>query len=218
MRSLNDRHTAAPIAPLKVKDLTTAAGLTRAAKSLNASPEDMVRFYAYSKGYIEEDPRLGDISIGKSSGGDFYDIDKNRIALSSSDPDVYAHEMGHAERLHDSSGFYKGVLKGSKAVSSMLNLGSIPIGGAVTYTEGLTSNTKKNILRGLASASALAALPNLVEEVGATANALGKSNEALRSLRKLAPGLASHSFHGLSGPATYYLFSKLNKERRGQND
>ena len=215
MRSLNDRHTAAKIAPLKVRDLTTAAGLTRAAKSLNASPEDMVRFYAYSKGFIEEDPRLGDISIGKSSGGDFYDIDKNRIALSSPDPDIFAHEMGHAERLHDSSGFYKGVLKGSKAVSSMLSLGSIPIGGAVTYSEGISNKTKKNLLRGLAGASALAALPNLVEEVGATTKALSKSTESLRTLKRLAPGLASHSFHGLSGPATYYLFSKLNKERRG---
>ena len=212
MRGLSQKP-AGKAAPLTIGALTTASGLTRAAKALNASPEDMVRIYSYSKKFIEDEPSLASMEIGKSSGGSFYDIDNKRIALGTSDPDVFAHEVGHAQRLHDASGAYKTLLKGSKALTRMLGMAALPGAASLTYSPAVDDSNKKTILRGLAAASALAALPNLAEEVAATANALSNSTSKLKTLKNLAPGLASHSFHDLSGAGTFSLFSHLQKGR-----
>jgi len=210
MRGLSQKP-AGKAAPLTIGALTTASGLTRAAKALNASPEDMVRIYSYSKKFIEDEPSLADMQVGKSSGGSFYDIDKKRLALGTSDPDVFAHEVGHAQRLHDAGDTYKSILKGSKALTRLLGTAALPGAAALTYSPSVDDSSKKTILRGLAAASALAALPNLVEEVAATSNALANSTSKLRTLKNLAPGLASHSLHDLSGAGTFSLFSHLQK-------
>lgn len=211
MRGIKDKpHGAA--APLTLGDLTKAQGLVRFAKALNASPEDMVRVNSIAKKYTSSNPDLSDIRVGKSTSGDFYDIKHNRIALSSPDPDILSHELGHANRLHNSSSTYKNVLKGTKFLNKMLGAGSIPIGGAISYSKTIDDSNRSSVLKGLAAASVITALPNLAEEAMASANAVRNSTEKLKTLTKLLPGFGSHALHDLGGAGTYLLFDQLTKK------
>lgn len=211
MRGTKDRPHGAG-APLTLGDLTKATGLVRFAKALNASPEDIVRVNSIAKKYTEQDPSLSDLRIGKSTSGDFYDIRNNRIAVSSSDPDILSHELGHAARLHGASASYTNLLKGSKILNKVIGAGAIPIGGAVSYSNAVSDKNRSTLLRGLAVASAVSALPNLAEEAMASAAAVRNSTEKLKTLGKLLPGFGSHALHDLGGAGTYLLFDKLTKK------
>jgi hypothetical protein len=211
MRGLKEKpHGAAT--PLTLGDLTKATGLVRFAKALNASPEDMVRVNSIAKKYTSSNPDLASLRVGKSTSGDFYDIKNQRIALSSSDPDILSHELGHASRLHGSSNAYKSVLKGTKFVNKMLGAGAIPIGGAISYSKIIDEGHRSSILKGLAAASMLTALPNLAEEALASATAVRNSTEKLKTVAKLLPGFGSHALHDLGGAGTYLLFDQLTKK------
>tara|TARA_B100000214_G_scaffold375467_2_gene361976 strand:+ start:2321 stop:2962 length:642 start_codon:yes stop_codon:yes gene_type:complete len=201
-------------APLTLGDLTKAKGLVRAAKALNASPADMVRINSIARKFVKEDPTLSDLNIGKSSGSDFYDIKKDRVAIRSSDPDILAHEIGHAARLRSKGNTYKHVLRGTKALNSLLTSAALPLGGAASYSSSLKDEHRSTVLKGLAAASALSAIPNMTEEVLASASALRHSTDKIRTLTSLAPGLASHALHDLGGTGTYLLFNQLaNKDK-----
>jgi hypothetical protein len=199
-------------APLTLGDLTKAKGLVRAAKALNASPEDMVRINSIAKKYINDDPGLSELSIGKSTGGDFYDIKNDRIAIRSADPDILSHELGHAARLRDSSDIYKSILRGSKAINKVLGVGSIPIGGAISYSKSIDDGNRSGILKGLAIANAITSLPNLAEEALASAHAMSNSTNKLKTLTTLLPGFGSHALHDLGGSGTYLLFDQITKK------
>lgn len=216
MRGLKDKpHGAA--APLTLGQLTKATGLVRFAKALNASPEDMVRINSVAKKYIKDKPHLANLSIGKSTSGDFYDIRNNRIALSSADPDVFSHELGHAARLGDSSKTYKKVLGVSRFLNKMLNTAAIPLSGAVSYSPVVEQKHRAPILKGLAVATAITALPNLAEEALASADAINKSTEKIKTLSNLVPGFGAHTVHDLSGAGAYALFSQLsNNTKKGK--
>lgn len=210
MRGLKDKpHGAA--APLTLGQLTKAKGLVRFAKALNASPEDMVRINSVAKKYIEDKPHLATLSIGKSTSGDFYDIRNNRIALSSSDPDIFSHELGHAARLGDSSSSYKKVLGVSRALNKILNSAAIPVSGALSFSPLVDQKHKSSILKSLAVATAVTALPNLAEEALASADAINKSTEKIKTLTNLVPGFGAHAIHDLGGSGAYALFSRLSK-------
>jgi len=200
-------------APLTLSDLTKARGLVRAAKALNASPNDMVRINQVARSYLKEDPSLSTLVIGKSTGSDFYDIKKDRVAISSSDPDILSHEIGHAVRLRNSSNTYKNVLTGAKALNKFLAKGALPVGGAVSYSKAVSDKNRGTILTGLAAASVLSAIPNLTEEVMASTRALKNSTNKLQTLAKLAPGLSSHALHELGGAGTYALYKTLKEKK-----
>lgn len=209
MRSLKDRPNGAS-APLTLRDLASASGLVRFSKAMNASPEDAVRVHSIAKKYLEDRPELSTLRIGKSTSGDFYDFKNNRLAVSTSDPDILNHELGHAKRLMGASSVYTGLLSHSKTLNSLLNKGSLPIGGSISYSNSIESKDKPILLKTLAAASVISALPNLAEEVLATSNAVANSTEKLKTLTSLLPGLGSHALHDLSGAGTYLLFNRLS--------
>ena len=212
MRSFKDKPQG-NAAPLTLRDLTKATGLVRFSKAMNASPEDAVRVHSIAKKYIESDPGLGSLRIGRSSSGDFYDFKNKRVAVSSSDPDILSHELGHAKRLHGSSGAYTSFLSGAKNLNSILGKSSIPLGGAISYSSHIKEENKPTILKGLAAAAVISSLPNLVEEVLATNNAVANSTEKLKTLTRLLPGLGSHAVNDLSGAGAYWLFNKINDRK-----
>lgn len=212
MRGLKDKpHGAA--APLTLGQLTKSQGLARFAKALNASPEDIVRVNSMAKKYIESNPNLENLRIGKSTSGDFYDIKNNRIALSSSDPDILGHELGHAARLSDSSTTYKKLLNASRTVNKYLGAGALPIGGAISYSSHIDDKNRAPLLKGLAIATAITALPNLAEEALASANAVRKSTEKIKTLTRLVPGFGAHALHDLGGAGAYALFNQLAQKK-----
>ena len=212
MRGLKDKpHGAA--APLTLGQLTKAKGLVRFAKALNASPEDMVRVNSVAKQYVQDNPNLKDLKIGKSTSGDFYDIKNNRVALSSSDPDILSHELGHAARLSDASSTYKKLLNTSRTVNKYLSAGALPIGGAISYSSHIAEKNRAPLLKGLAIATAITALPNLAEEALASADAVRKSTEKIKTLTRLVPGFGAHALHDLGGAGAYALFNQLAKKQ-----
>jgi len=215
MRGLKDKPHRGTV-PLTLGQLTKATGLVRFAKALNASPEDMVRVNSIAKKYIADDPRLKELHIGKSSAGDFYDIRNNRVALSSSDPDILSHELGHAARLSNAGSTYKKFLSASRGINTLLSAGALPIGGAISYSSQIKEENRSPILKGLAIATAITALPNLAEEALASANAVRKSTEKIKTLTSLVPGFGAHALHDLGGAGAYALFNQLALKEEGK--
>lgn len=213
MRGLKDKpHGAA--APLTLGQLTKAKGLVRFAKALNASPEDVVRVNSIAKSYIKSNPNLADLKIGKSTSGDFYDVKNNRVAVSSPDPDILSHELGHAARLSNSSSTYKNLLSFSRNANKFLSAGAVPIGGAISYSSHIKEENRAPLLKGLAIATAITALPNLAEEALASAKAVGKSTEKIKTLTRLVPGFGAHALHDLGGAGAYALFNQLARKNK----
>ena len=196
---------------LTLRDLTNAKGLLRLAKATNAPAEDLLEIKRMATNFVNSSPEIADLNIGKSTGGNFYDINKNRVAVSSSNPAILAHEIGHASRLHDSSNFYKKLLMKSRALNATLNASSIPVATLVSSSD-MDKETKSTILSGLAAVTAISAIPNLAEEALASASAIRNSTDKLRTATKLLPGMAAHSFHDLYGAGGYLLLNRLSKK------
>ena len=199
--------------PLTLRDLAKAQGLLRLNKALGGGHEDMAKIMVMSSKYLKDDPDLAPLTVGLSTGGDFYDITKNRVGLTSSNPNVFAHEVGHAKDLADSSGLYKNViLRGSRKVNHLLGLSSLPIATAIA-TSNLSDAAKDKILKGGAAISALTAAPNLTAEAAASINAVKHSPSKMNTLYDMLPGGASHLLKDLGGMGAYLA---VNAVRKGQ--
>ena len=161
--------------PLTLRDLSKAQGLVRLNKALGGGDTDMARILAISNKYLKDDPDLARLTVGMSNNGDFYDINKNRVGLTSTNPDVFAHEVGHALDMQSKSDFYKNqVLKGSRRLNDLLNYSSMPAAGLIA-TSKLEDATKNKLLLGMAGVSLASALPNLTAEAAASINAYHRS-------------------------------------------
>jgi hypothetical protein len=195
---------------LRFGDLASNPGVSKFLNALGGSPELSPEIKALAIKYLEQDPTLRDMEIGKvPKGRDAFNWGTGRLAVSSPDPDILSHEASHAKMLREES-LYRDILGMSKRIVGLNNLASIPAILGIRSFLG-DSDTGNTILKTLAGASILAAAPNIIEETRATAEALAKSDDKLRTAIALGPGLASHYAHDLVAPTAYYLAgSKLD--------
>ena len=196
---------------LRFKDLVTASGLDRLANAVQASNEQVADIHALAARYLANHPSLADLPIGKTTSGGFYDFRNNRLALGSGDPDVFSHEVEHAIRLKDAPGFYKNLLGLSKKMVLLNNVAAVPASMAIAKLIK-DEKLREKALLGSAALGTLAAAPNLFEEAVASARALGKSNDRLRTALKLSPAFGAHLLHDMTAPGLYYGFSGLGKD------
>ena len=201
----NKSHNNSEVTPgLRFGDLASNPGVTKFLKALGGNPNLSPEIKALAIKYLEKNPSIRDVEVGKvPSGGDSFNWASGRLGVSSSDPDILSHEASHASRLKEDS-LYRDILGMSKRVMGVNNMVAIPAILGIRSFVG-DSDSRNTILKTLAGVSALAAAPNLVEETRATAEALTKSEDRLRTALKLAPGLASHFAHDMIAPTAYYL-------------
>jgi len=199
--------------PLKVKDIASADKI-ELLKDLLGSPEDtkLTSSQRIALNFLKKNPHIADTRVGKSIGGSFYDFANNRLGIHSDSPDILAHELGHAARLADASDTYKSILKGSKRLSSINNMVSMPIASLIALNKKMETSSKKHALRNLAIVSAGISSPNLFEELAASYNAANNSDSPIRTAVGMIPGIVNHSLNDLSAPLTYTAVNKLVKD------
>jgi hypothetical protein len=182
--------------PLTLRDLATAQGALRLQRALGGSDEQTGKSLLVASRFLKDNPELGSLQIGRASSS-FFDHNNPRVGLSSSDPSVLAHELGHAADLGLDSSLYKNTITPySKSLVGIMDRAALP---AALAASSLFSNEDSTRYINYATAvAALAATPNLYNEAKATHIAASKSNDYLKTIAKLAPGFVSHSLESLS--------------------
>jgi len=199
--------------PRAHRDLAKAQGLLRLNKALGGGHEDMARIMVMSNKYLKDDPDLSSLTVGLSSNGDFYDITKNRVGLTSSNADIFAHEVGHAKDLHSKSNFYKNiVLKGSKKLNRALDWAALPT-ATVLAAGPIKEENKSLAFKSLIGLSALSAIPNLASEFIASREAVGKSKNKKETFFEMLPGGLSHLKTDLTPAAKFMAVDTIRKNK-----
>ena len=103
---------------------------------------------------------------------------------------ILGHELGHAENLEDAS-YYKTFLGAARSVANIANSLAIPAALAIRLLmdDAKSRNQVLNLMTGITAA---ANAPVLTEELGATLNALKRSDNKLEDLKTLGPAFLSH--------------------------
>ena len=183
---------------LTLRNLATAKGAVRLREALGGSDEDYARMLVLSNKYLKDNPDLAPLTIGTSRKGSFYDHKKNRVGLSSSNPDVFSHELGHAVDLGASSNFYTNIITPySKRLSWALNQAALPAAVAVAASN-LQETTKQRLFNYAKGLAAISAAPNVINELRATHIASKNAPSYAGSLARLSPGLVAHGMDSLS--------------------
>lgn len=182
--------------PLTLQDLATASGALRLQRALGATDEQASRSLLLANKFLAENPQLSNLRIGRASSS-FFDHNNPRVGLSSADPDVLAHELGHAVDLGLESSLYKNTITPySKSLVRVADRAALP--AALALASMTAPETSTRYLNYGSLAAALAAAPNLYNEARATHIAASKSNNYLKTVAKLAPGFIAHSLESLS--------------------
>lgn len=168
----------------------------------------MHRIQERAQAYLEDDPGIAGTRIVKIPEGGVFDIMADRIGLSSADPDVLAHEAEHSRTLRGGGGFYGDVLNLSKTMTEFGNIAALPvILGMRAFIDD--PDTRKNVLKTLAGVTALAALPNILEEGRASVRAATRSPATMDSVSTLLPAFGEHALEGALAPALLLAGTKL---------
>ena len=182
--------------PLRLKDLASAQGALRLQRALGSTDSQAAESLVYAQRYLKDHPHLSGLEIGRSTQS-FFDHDRSRIGLSTSDSAILAHELGHAADLGVAPSLYKNVITPrSKQLVNLMDRVALP--GAVAISTLVDRDTATKYLNYTSAVAAAAAAPNLYNEAMATHIAASKSNNYLKTLSKLAPGFIEHGFHSLS--------------------
>ena len=195
---------------MKIKDLATLSGSERIRLALGLDKEQANKIKLIAKSMTEVNPHIKNLRVGKSKPGvSFFDFKNNQVGIGHKSPDVLAHELGHAISLANSSKFYKSLLKSTKKLTNFSNAASFPLAGFAALSPTMSKDKKMRLLNYATIASTAVTMPNLFEELKATALAAKHSPNKITTGISLLPGLISHLSHDLTAPATYLLTKQL---------
>jgi len=184
------------------------AGATRLTNAVGGDSKATRRIQERAQSYLDYDPDIANVEVVKIPDGGVFDILNNRIGLSSSNPDIMAHEAEHARTLRSGGGLYGALLNLSKKTTALSNIAALPVVlGMHAFVDD--DNKRKNILKALAGFTALAALPNILEEGRASARAIVGSPATLDSVGTLLPAFGEHALEGAIAPALLLAGMKL---------
>jgi hypothetical protein len=119
----------------------------------------------------------------------FFNYAHNRVSTGMMDPDVIAHELGHAENTQNSPIYQKFLtaVRGLQALNKTIMLPAM-----LGMHAFMGDDKRRDIVATLAGVSSALAAPIVHEEMSASANAVGNSDDKLRTLKRLLPGLGAH--------------------------
>lgn len=154
---------------------------------------------------LSEDPRLKDIKIKKAPKGvpGAYSITDDEIYMGVNNPNVLAHELGHAQNVRNTK-LYGKLLSVVNAANRVNQRASLPAMLAIRalVKDKDTRNEAFNILSG---ASAALAAPGLAEEFGASISAFKHAPDKWEATKDLLPAFLSHALASSVPVATYQL-------------
>jgi len=121
-------------------------------------------------------------------------------------PAVAAHELGHARNMRNSK-IYGRVLQAAQGVTNVNNVAALPAMLAIRTLIG-DQDTRREVLNILSGASAALAAPGLVEEMGASLEAVRNVPDKLQAVKTLIPAFLTHAMHAMK-PVMVYQAGKL---------
>lgn len=191
-----------------LKALTSDAGTESLSRSAGgASPEALARIRELVKNQLAKHPELKDIQVQprENFNNASYRFTDQTLTSGLADPDVIAHELGHAQNLHDAP-VYQKLLLAAKGLAAINQRAAVPV---MLGLRAFVSDPHKrdDILSTLAGLSVATAAPGLLEEASASANAIINSDDKLRTAKRLVPALGSHAVHDLI-PALLYQIDR----------
>jgi hypothetical protein len=197
-----------------LSDLATAQGALRLQRALGGTDEQTGQSILLANRFLRDNPELSSLEIGRAATS-FFDHNRPRVGLSSPDPSILAHEIGHAADLGLAPSLYKNTITPySRALVSAADRVALPAALAISSMMSKADSTK--YLNYGSAAAAAAAIPNLYNEAMATHIAASKSNNYLRTVSKLAPGFISHALDSLSPVAKLQAIKYIKDMPRQQ--
>jgi hypothetical protein len=153
---------------------------------------------------LAENPELADVKLQARpgiAGGYFPETDT--VQLGGDDPDIAAHEFGHAKNLRKTQ-IYGKLLKLTGNITKINKNIALP---AMLTIRALVANpqARNELLNTLSSLSSMAAAPGLAEELSATLEAARMSENKARTLRLLIPAFLQHVQSSTVPTATYQM-------------
>lgn len=196
------------MANAQLNALTTQAGLNEAIQALNASPDIAEQLRAIVQQRLQEDPSLGDIGLNVQPGipGGYFP-GNDTIRLGQMDPDILAHELGHAKNIRKTR-LYGNLVRVTDRMTRTNKHIALPAMMAVRAI--VRDPVRRNEIYNLMSSiSSMLAAPKLTEEMMATADALQHSTDKQRTANKLLPAFAAHVMSATEPAAIYQLGKAL---------
>lgn len=199
-----------PVGTLKLKDLATEGGVAELAKQLKtkADPTVLERLRAVVAKVLAKHPDLAGTAVNPKPGlnNAFYNFDQKAVTTGLLDPDVLAHEMGHAQNTAEAKA-YQTLLRSARGLSALNQTAALPV--MLGMHAFLGDGARKDAVNTLAGVSAALAGPILMEEASASANAVMNSDDKLQTLKRVLPALGAHSVNSLLPALLYQIDAKL---------
>lgn len=196
-----------------IQSLTTAPGLGMLARRLGGvssfyhKPESIAGVAETVKNFLRSDPRLKDVKLQVRPGtqGGYYP-GQDLVTLGVVNPAVAGHELAHAHNLRKARVYGK-VLQAAQGVASVNNVAALPAMLAIRTLVG-DPDTRREVFNILSGVSAAVAAPGLVEEMGASVEAVKNAPDKLQAVTSLIPAFLTHAVHSMK-PTLIYQAGKL---------
>jgi hypothetical protein len=166
---------------------------------------------SFLKSELASYPRLAKtrLRVGPTGmGGGAYLPDKNVVSVDRPDLAIMGHELGHAKSIQSSGEAYKLLQNISRRLWKLNTLVALPAAAAVAALVAPGAAQAQAFNRLTAASIGLAA-PVLVEEAGASLDAMSHVPDKLHATAKLLPGFASYVAMAAVPPVVYQLSKRF---------
>lgn len=195
-------------------DLATPAGIaelvrvTGATQSFFNQPERASGIQTVIQSALANNPNLAHVKVRimPHLPNCFYNYERGELILGLVNPDALAHELGHADRIKQ-DGLYRKILSAANGVARLNNIVAVPTMLALRMFIQ-DPERRGDILNSLAAISTAVAAPGLMEEAGASINAMQNAPDRVHALKTLGPAFLAHFASGMM-PAVVYEAGRL---------
>ena len=141
-------------------------------------------------------------------GGGAYLPQQNLVSVDEPKIPVMAHELGHAKSISTASSAYKTLQSISRKLWKINTLGALPAAAAVAALIAPGAAQAQAFDRLTAISIGLAA-PTLLEEAGASLDAMQHVPDKMEGLKYMVPGFATYAAMAAIPPIVYQLSKRL---------
>lgn len=188
-----------------LKSLTTAQGLEQLTNTIgHKSDGDIAATQEVIREQLERHPELAEmlVRLAPSIAGGYYP-QSDVMQLGVANPDIAAHELGHALNIRKTQ-IYGKLLKLTGDLARINKTIALPV---MLTIRALVDNpaARNELFNTLSSLSAMAAAPGLAEELSATLDATKNSKDKMRTLHTLIPAFLAHVASSAKPMAVYQM-------------
>lgn len=181
--------------------------LSEAARPIDDTRREALRALVSSE--LARHPQLSKtrIRIGETGAPGVYFPKADLVSVEEASPALIGHELGHAVSMQSASPAYKKIQDLSREITRIQKYTAIPT--ALVISALLKGSPAAKAFNILSLVSAGTALPMLVEEAGASADALQSVPDKMQAVKELLPGFARYVALASLPPIAYQLAKHL---------